>query len=223
MEILLSILVSIIFFMVIAHAPILPIIRVIQHDIPDKLKIIKCFIEAYFKTLIVLPFDLLSPIIVAIALLFTKWENDKLPKLFWMWDNDASINGDVRTDDPADGNQGWNLKTVPVENIPEAVDMCYWAKGHHPRSFYARWVWLGLRNRASALSEYMGTSISGDLEITKEANWSLHRISNTYRYYEIIPIGSFVIRVHCGYKIPKIPGELKAPVVSIGFSLKKIK
>ncbi len=214
LSILVMALLCFVLFVAIAHAPIIPIVRVLQHDVPNKSAIVKCFITAYLKVLITIPADLLAPIIVPIALLFTKWNDDKLPNIFWMWDNDASINGDNRKEN------SWDLAEVPIENTEEAISMCYWAKGHHPRSFYARWVWLGLRNRASALSLALGTTEKGEFTEWLSAGWNLHKINNTYRYFELLPIGKFFIRMHCGYKIPIIPGEDKAAVVSIGFSLR---
>jgi hypothetical protein len=99
----------------------------------------------------------MSPIVVPFILIFTKWDAEKLPFLDSIWGNDSSINGDVRDDGVGDG---WGLKPVSLDpNSEEAIASCYWAKGHHPRSFYARWVWLGLRNRASALSSSLGLEV----------------------------------------------------------------
>jgi len=203
-------------FIAIAHAPIIPIIRVLQHDLPEKKSIIKCFIVAYLKVLVTIPFDLLAPIAVFIALLFTKTSDNNLPRFFWMWDNDASINGDIRKEN------SWELLSISNDlNNIEEQNKCYWAKGKHPRSFYARWIWLGLRNRASKLSQELGTSETGDITSISGSGWYLNKLGDTYRYFELLPVGKFFIRMHCGYKIPIIPGEHKAAVVSIGFSLRK--
>lgn len=86
--------------------------------------------------------NLLAPVVVPIALLFTKWEDERLPRWARAWDNDASINGDEFR--WVDG------KALPVSLSPddqEAIASCYWAPGHHPRSYWARFVWLALRNR----------------------------------------------------------------------------
>lgn len=90
------------------------------------------------KSVLIIPAALLAPLIVPIALMFTKWEDDKLPKLFTPWDNDVSINGDRKED--------WAL-----DNHKPA----YYAKAP-PRSFWARYVWLGWRNRCSKLVEILG-------------------------------------------------------------------
>lgn len=208
-------LVAFVLFITIAHTPVVPIIRIMQHDVPDKKKIIRCFITAYLKVLITIPIDLVAPIVVPVALLFTKTSDNRLPHLFWMWDNDVSINGDIRKEN------SWDLLDIS-NDLPNQseIDKCYWAKGHHPRSFYARWVWLGLRNRASALSLALGTTAKGDYTEWSDAGWNLRKIGGVYRYFELLPIGNFYIRMHCGYKIPIIPNKDKASVVSIGFSLR---
>ena len=86
--------------------------------------------------------SLTAPAVVAVALLFTKWEDENLPRWASWYDNDASINGDEF--------QWVNGEALPVsldKNDPHALASCYWAPGHHPRSYWARWKWAGLRNR----------------------------------------------------------------------------
>ena len=202
-------------FVVVAHLPIIPLIRVAQIDVPDKLRIARCFMGAWIKGTLMIPVDLLAPVIIPIALLFTRWEAEKLPKLFHWWDNDASINGDVRRDD------SWELAYIPTEDTPGARAMCYWAKGHHPRSFYARWVWLGLRNRASRLAQLLGTDVDGVVLTRRGETWRLDRVGDKWRYFEMLPVGPVLIRLHYGYKVPRIPGWDLAPVVAIGFSLRR--
>lgn len=210
-------------FVFLAHLPILPLIRIATfRDVPDRKLLAACVIEAWAKNMLTIIPDLLAPVVVPVALLFTKWEDEHLPRFFWWWDNDASINGDKRTDNPNDGLGGWALKPVPLErDSQEAVSMCYWAKGHHPRSFYARWVWLGLRNRASSLSQALGTDVHGPATFWNGPTWTVTRVGEDWRYYELLPVGVVAIRMHCGYKVPRLPGEAKAAAVSIGFSLRK--
>ena len=217
--------------LLLAHNPITPILGIIFKDVPNKFRIVISFIGIWLKSLFVIIPDILAPIIVPIALLFTKWEDEKLPKLFALWDNDASINGDKRTDDPNDGRNGWNLKFVPLEkDSEEAINMCYWAQGHHPRSFYARWVWLGLRNRASNASVMLGKQpdytqelkIYGDPATENgHSGWRLAVLGNLVRFYVCRKIGPFCLRVHYGYKIgsPDGPYFGKVPFTAIAFSL----
>lgn len=221
-EIIILLIAGFVGFIFFCHIPIIPLIRIAKIDIPDKSGLVKCVIEAWLKNMLTIIPDLLAPVVVPVVLLFTKWEDDHLPRLFWWWDNDASINGDKRTDDPSDGLGGWALKPVPLErDSPEAIAMCYWAKGHHPRSFYARWVWLGLRNRASSLSQALGTDATGPSTVWNGPTWTVTRVGDKWRYFERLPIGRILIRMHCGYKVPRLPGEEKAAAVSIGFSLRK--
>lgn len=207
----------------VAHLPLLPLLRIATlREVPDRKLLAACIVEAWAKNLLTLIPDLLAPVVVPVALLFTRWEAEHLPRLFWWWDNDASINGDKRTDDPADGLGGWALRPVSLNpDSLQAIEGCYWAPGHHPRSFYARWVWLGLRNRASALSQALGSTATGPAHFWAGPTWTITRVADDWRYYELLPIGPLTIRMHCGYKVPCLPGEAKAPAVSIGFSLRK--
>lgn len=206
-----------------AHIPLLPTLRVMQlHAVPDRKLLVACMWEAWAKNLLVMVPDLLAPIVVPVALLFTRWDAGHLPRWAWWWDNDASINGDVRTDEPDDGLGGWALQPVSLNpDSLQAIESCYWAPGHHPRSFWARYVWLGLRNRASALSQALGSTATGPAHFWAGPTWTITRVGDDWRYYELLPIGPLTIRMHCGYKVPALPGEAKAPAVSIGFSLRK--
>jgi hypothetical protein len=230
LEALASIGIGFIGFLLFAHNPIIPTLRILTLPIPDKFNCIVCFWGAWFRSLLTFIPDILSPVIVPIALLFTKWEDDKLPWIFSWWDNDASINGDVRTDDSSDGKDGWGLRHVQVEDTPEARAMCYWAKNAHPRSFKARYVWLGLRNRASYLSMLLGKDHplvdvkvweSGNVASPDYTGWRVHRIGNIWRYFETVKVGPIFFRFHYGYKIPKIPHSKVAMVTAIAFSFQK--
>jgi hypothetical protein len=46
-------------------------------------------------------------------------------------------------------------------------------------------------------------------------------VGDVFRFFELLPVGPVVIRMHCGFKVPRIPGEPKAPAVSIGFSVRR--
>lgn len=204
-------------FVFVCHMPILPLIRLAVIDVPNKGLIARCFIDAWLRNLLALPADLLAPIVVPFALLFTKTESEHLPRPFWWWDNDASINGDKRHEG------SWELLPISTDlTNQQEIRLCYWAPGHHPRSFYARYVWLGLRNRASALSQALGTDVDGPAVQWSGETWTIHRVGDVFRYFELLPVGSLVIRMHCGFKVPRIPTEAMAPAVSIGFSLRRV-
>ena len=116
-----------------------------------------CFGRASLRGLVMLPADLLAPLVVPFALLGCRWESENLPRWARWWDNDVGLNGDnfpVWRWDEALG-RGVH-EPVPLADTPEIRALCYWAPGHHPRSFYARWIWLGLRNLAAALAVTLG-------------------------------------------------------------------
>lgn len=119
----------------------------------------------------VTPYKLSAPLVMAWVVPRLPWEAENLPAKYAKWDNDISINGDP---------WGWAqrpdgswYRPAPLEDTPEAREKCYWAKGHHPRSKWARYVWLGWRNKASKLAhdlgEPMGAPIStwGDEEVSR--------------------------------------------------------
>lgn len=186
-------------------------------DIPtkDKFKAMKCFMfSAFPRGLMVFIPDILAPIVVPIALLFTKREDDKLPKLFEWWDNDVSINGDQP--------QYWPLDYDGVT---------YYANAH-PRSFKARYVWLGLRNRASRAAQMAGYNypngvddkerrVFGDIATGRDhEGWVVNNLDDIYQLYIVKKISSkMCIRINYGFKIWEKPqGRTTAMVVNIGFS-----
>lgn len=196
-------------FVFFAHLPFIPLINLWSTDVPahHKKAATKCFIEAWLKNALTILPDILSPIVVPIALLYTKKEDNKLPKLFEWWDNDASINGDQ-----ADGEE------------------TYYAIGHDRRSFYARFIWLGLRNRASRLSQMLGYRHENgiDVELWKNGDadgakngWKLYRVNDKYRWFHTKKFGPIFFRFHYGYKVPRIPDRESASVVAIGFSFQR--
>lgn len=74
MTYLIIFLISILGIVLIAHNPITPIIRVLTLDVPNKLGICKCFIEAWFKNLLTILPDMTAPIVVAIAFSFQRYK-----------------------------------------------------------------------------------------------------------------------------------------------------
>ena len=112
----------------------------------------------------------------------------------------------------------------------------YYAKGHHPRSFWARYVWVGLRNRATKLALDLGRKveapinvISGSLDIsTSKPGHFLLQSGDTYHYKTFEPVSLFgkrLMRIRSyGYKLEIVKKSPKegdvAAVVAIGWSLK---
>jgi len=175
-----------------------------------KLSATRCFIEAAIKGVIDIIPNLTAPVVVPIALLFCKWESEKLPSLFWWWDNNVSMNGD---------NADWKMgedgisrpAPYPLEDTPEVRAKNYWLKGHHPRSFLSRYVWLALRNRGSKLSEALGVSLAPrdhDRELWGTdpigqgiQGWALYRAGDAYQLHWIKKFGPLELRASTGYKV----------------------
>lgn len=160
-------------------------------------------------------YDATAPLVVAIALLFTRRSAERLPRMFARWDNDASLNGDgwgqlvdgkwVRAVEGQHPGVPWVSYSDPAY-----TGDAYYAPGHHPRSYWARYVWLGWRNRASKLSRDLGvvarkddiTLLSGDLAIgTRLAGHFLLRHGDTYHYKSVRRIGRFVLIRSLGFKL----------------------
>lgn len=212
-------------------------------DVPQHLKadILDCLDAAAAADRQTWPYDLSAPIVMLLVLPFVKREANKLPRLFRKWDNNISLNGDgevVRRGD------AWvNLRDIgwtpePGEQVIRYDDPlydgdAYYAKGHHPRSFWARYVWVGLRNRASQLSVDHGedvperpTVISGRVGLgTHTEGHVLFRCGDLYHYKSVRKLGPFALIRSYGYKleIRYYQGPGRAAAVAIGRSLKRWK
>lgn len=195
-----------------------PIVAVWFLHVPAKHKVsaTRCFIEVALKGFIDIIPNLTAPVVMLLVLPFVKREANALPRLFWWWDNNVSINGD-----------GWAVlrgdKWVKVEGdeLPGEVAIAYgdprytgdayYCKGHRPRSFLARYVWLGLRNRGAKLSEELGVSLSprdNDRELWGTdpigqgvEGWALYRAGDAYQFHWIKKAGPLELRASTGYKV----------------------
>ena len=186
-------------------------------------------------------YDLSAPIVMLLVLPFVKREADRLPKAFAKWDNNVSLNGDGEVV-LRDGQWvnlrdiGWmpqHGERVYTYDDPAYTGDAYYAKGHHPRSWWARWVWVGWRNRASQLSVDLGRDvteapqlISGRMDIgTRMAGHFLLRQGDTYHYKSVRKWGPFALIRSYGYKleIRYYQGPGRAAAVAIGRSLKRWK
>ncbi len=163
--------------------------------------------------LIIAPFALASVVVVPIALYFTAWEDDRLPWWARLWDNDVNINGDR----------------------PEYWDINYTGSTYysdsHPRSRWARFVWLVLRNRASLMAQKLGHRWKpGEVEDVQtwgdpltgrdHEGWVVNRRGPCWQYYMVKKLGPLCLRVNCGYKAwSNYDGRAVANVVYIPFSL----
>lgn len=188
-------------------------------------------------------YDLSAPIVMLLVLPFVKREADRLPKAFAKWDNNVSLNGDG--EGWCDGDGTWY--DTRVRPAPEGVPVmshsdpryggdCYYARGHHPRSFLARYVWVGLRNRASQLSKDLGepvterpVCISGNPDIHRNGPYGhfLLKSGNCYHYKSINRWHGLALIRSYGYKLEIVrnsqDGTGLAAAVAIGRSLKRRK
>lgn len=193
-------------------------------------------------------YDITAPLVMLLVLPFVKRSADSLPRAFAKWDNNVSLNGDgaaiFRDDKWLDLRDG--VQALPGEHIytyddPLYAGDAYYAKGHHPRSLWARYVWVGLRNRASQLSVDLGTNvaarpvlISGSLDINRHdtPGHFLLKDGSSYHFKSIQPTRILGLRCavirSCGYKLEialmRPPGAYgRVAAVAIGYSLKRWK
>ena len=191
-------------------------------------------------------YDLSAPIVMLLVLPFVKREADRLPKAFAKWDNNVSLNGDgeaVFIDGKfltAGHGITWEDYNAALArgayrytyDDPLYHGDAYYAKGHRPRSFWARYVWVGLRNRASQLSVDMGKDvparpqlISGSLQAGRShPGHFLLREGGIYHYKSFRKFGPFALIRSYGYKLEIVrnspTGTGRAAAVAIGRSLK---
>jgi len=110
-----------------------------------------------------------APFVLLIPLLKLPREADDLPDGLAYWRNDVSINGDGwGWFDPPTGKWHNDCNAEPPSNDvtplsysdPAYGGDAYYAPGHHPRSWYARWIWLAFRNVASRRMQDAGPLIT---------------------------------------------------------------
>jgi hypothetical protein len=162
------------------------------------------------------------------------FEAESLPERWRAYDNDTSINGDRGTWLwSADGYA--ELQPCPLDD--SAIPLCYYAEGHHPRSRWARWVWLGWRNMASRAAFDAGPAVTpemrprlrqwGDLATDRghpgvlvselDGQWCIYAV-------EPAPLG-LVVRRNVGVKLGLAVNGLRrrASLVNIKWSLIRAK
>ncbi len=113
---------------------------------------------------------------------------------------------------------------VPLEDTPEARALCYWAPGHHPRSFYARWRWLGTRNRALGLALALGRD--GDprapVETWPLATGALYRQGGTYQLRTSRTVLGVEVWSNQGYKLDQLlMGRKRLPSVAVAIAARR--
>ena len=187
----------------------------------DKAAALECTLRAKKAAAKTFWYDITAPLVMLLVLPFVKRSADSLPRPFAKWDNNVSLNGDghaVYRDgawlDLRDGVQALPGEHVYTYDDPLYAGDAYYAKGHHPRSFWARYVWVGLRNRASQLSVDLGAQvharpilISGSLDINRhdKPGHFLLKDGSSYHFKSIEKVrvlGLEWARIRsCGYKL----------------------
>ncbi len=203
-----------------------------------------CFARAKKKSTLPMIASLFAPLVIAFLILTRqlKWESNDVPKWAWWYGNNISINGD-----------GWGM-LYPDGTCVNYVDHdvigrgeaealhygdlrytgdCYYAEGHHPRSAWARFIWLGFRNRAKAISQARGEFVNlnetpiewGAVPDKATEGCSVMYCTGIWqmRFVEKAFFGKLFLRRNLGFKINNAFVEKKdiAMCVWVQFSLKE--
>ena len=157
----------------------------------------------------VAPYKWSAPLVMAWVVPRLAWDAEALPARYAKWDNDISINGDPWPwAQRADGS--W-YRHAPLEDTPEARAQCYWAEGHHPRSRWARYVWLGWRNKASKLAKDLGAPIGAPIAFWGDENVGrahpgvcVYRMGDCWQIMSVERYGPVIVRRNVGWKINNV-------------------
>lgn len=212
----------------------------------DKVAAWQDMTAAFKADLKTLPYDYGAPLVTAIALIGLPGAATKLPRWARRWDNNVSINGDAQAVfrdgawlDLRNGNEARPGERVYTYDDEMYDGKAYYAKRLHPRGYVARWVWLGVRNRASALSQQLGREVveypqvlSGarNLDSGTEGHFLL-RAGDSYQFKSVtktrIAGRDWAVIRSCGHKLEiammHASGWDKAAAVAIGWSAKRWK
>ncbi len=185
-------------------------------------------------------YDLSAPLVMLLVLPFVPRDADHLPQWARNWDNDVSMNGDGHGWQDSDGTW-YDTRHRPAPEGKLAISHsdpayggdCYYAKGHHPRSFWARYIWLGWRNRASLMSLELGEPVTGR-PVLISGSMAIHRggpyghfllkHEDVYHYKSIRLWRGFALIRSYGYKLEiayRMGDRDTVAAVAIGRSLKR--
>ena len=182
--------------------------------------------EARQRELPVIWYDCLAPIVMLFVLPFVPRGANKLPAMWRKWDNNISINGDGGGVQMPDGSwvEGYEVKDWEAVrgylyvkyDDPRYGGDAYYAKGHHPRSFWARYIWLGWRNRATQASFDVGIDSGAPIITAAEGDgWRIRRSGDLWE----VTSHQNNVRVYYGWKVYEAPGRVRP--VTIGISWRR--
>ena len=204
---------------------------------------IACFDDARQRQRKTWWYDASAPLVTLIALMFTPRDANKLPAWASRWDNNVSLNGDGHGWQDLETGEWFDTRVKPApegvplvsHNDPAYGGDCYYARGHHPRSFWARWVWVGWRNRASKLSLGLGEYVNArpavdfaepaELAGRSRDGHYLLRHGHLYQWRQYERRGPIVVIRNLGFKLEHVmysaSGQGMASAVAIGISFKR--
>ena len=196
-----------------------------------------CFKRAKKKSVPATIAGLFAPIVIAFLILTRqlKWNDNNVPKWAWWYDNNISINGDGWGTLLPDGTCLYYTDHELIAagkgeaisySDPRYTGTAYYAKNSHPRSAWARFVWLGFRNRASALAQAQGEAFDPKVTPTVWAKGDLEKDGEQYKIVyssglwnfdqrRMVFFGKLKMRRNCGFKIENAIGEGKSVAMCI--------
>jgi len=190
-----------------------------------------------------------APFVLLIPLLRLPRDANELPAKYTKWANNVSINGDgaaVLRDGKWVELRDIGWQAGPFERVyryddPEYTGDAYYAKGHHPRSFWARYIWLAFRNVASQQAVNDGIDVTQRPEVlagsdpkidgtpqfsTAQQGWMLlWDGADSYQWRSTDKLGPLCLWINVGYKLDIVrnspSGTGRAAVIATWASLKK--
>lgn len=178
------------------------------------------------------PYKWKAPFMLARIVRKLPWEAEKMPTRWAHYDNEISLNGDHNPWQYDPAVKDFVRAPAPLNDTPEIRAQCYYAKGHHPRSRWARYIWLGWRNRASLYAFELGPPAARDIEAWGDpganngySGITVWRMGMHWQIYVIKKWGPLCIRRNVGVKVSNVSkhGAERAMVVNIPFSLQRWK
>lgn len=179
-------------------------------------------------------YNITAPLVVPIALLFCEHESEELPKWARKWNNNVNLNGDNGFWLDKDNDGVPDTIGMPLDYNKETLDKCYWVpkflQGRvHPRSYIARFFWIGLRNRGKQSYVDKGIKINQDKPlVTKELISNdtvekLHERDGVYLYTKTKRILKyFVLTTQKGWKVANT-NIINDVAIPVGYTAVKIK